>query len=105
MPGHDVKTPEAIAEMTENYQKLAELIKSHDVIFLITDSRESRWLPNVLAAVHKKICLTVALGFETYLCLRSGLPLDEHDETKNGKARLGCYFCNDTIAPKNSMRD
>ncbi len=57
----------------------------------------------MLANIHDKICLTVALGFETFLVLRQGLSVKKHDEA-NG-ARLGCYFCNDTVAPRNSMRD
>lgn len=105
MPGHDVRTTGAEEEMKEDYRYLNELIKSHDIIFLITDSRESRWLPSVLASVHKKVCLTVALGFETFLVLRQGLPIDEHDPEINGPNRLGCYFCNDTVAPRNSQRD
>ena len=79
-------------------------MKEHDVIFLLTDSRESRWLPTVLAGVHNKVCLTIALGFETYLVMRHGLPASVHDPGVNG-ARLGCYFCNDVVAPRNSLQD
>jgi ubiquitin-like modifier-activating enzyme ATG7 len=35
---------------------LHELIRQHDVIFLLTDSRESRWLPTVIASVEQKVC-------------------------------------------------
>lgn len=78
-------------------------MKEHDVLFLLTDSRESRWLPTLLANVHNKICLTVALGFESYLAMRHGVPAKLHNETM-GK-RLGCYFCNDVVAPRNSLKD
>ena len=80
------------------------MIKEHDVIFLLTDSRESRWLPTVIASVHNKICLTIALGFETYLVMRHGLSPTAHNPEING-ARLGCYFCNDVVAPRNSLQD
>ena len=83
---------------------MEELVKEHDVIFLLTDSRESRWLPTVLAGIPNKICLTIALGFETYLAMRHGLSAKVHDNEKNG-ARLGCYFCNDVVAPRDSLRD
>ena len=105
MPGHAVgENKEAIEEVLQNRHNLEELVKEHDVIFLLTDSRESRWLPSVLSCVHDKICLTVALGFETYLVMRHGLSAAKHDKDKNG-ARLGCYFCNDVVAPRNSIAD
>lgn len=36
---------------------LETLICESDVIFLVTDSRESRWLPLVLGMHHKKVVL------------------------------------------------
>mmetsp|Transcript_27227 Transcript_27227/g.41410 ORF Transcript_27227/g.41410 Transcript_27227/m.41410 type:complete len:86 (+) Transcript_27227:320-577(+) len=73
MPGHAVgSNEEAVAEVLENTKKLENLVKEHDAIFLLTDSRESRWLPTVLANVHNKICFTIALGFETWLAMRHG---------------------------------
>ena len=105
MPGHAVGQNEAaISEMLENAKRLEELVKEHDVIFLLTDSRESRWLPTVLSNAHNKICLTIALGFETYLAMRHGLPFDKHVAEMNGN-RLGCYFCNDVVAPRDSLKD
>jgi ubiquitin-like modifier-activating enzyme ATG7 len=105
MPGHPAKTEEAEKEIIESYSILDELIQGHDVIFLITDSRESRWLPTVLSHIHNKICMTVALGFETFLAMRHGLSEENHDKDLNGETRLGCYFCNDTVAPRNSTQD
>ena len=105
MPGHALMSEEAKSEAHRDFLKLKELISTHDVIFLITDSRESRWLPSILATVHKKICFTVALGFETFLVLRQGVSKEEFTPEIHGENRPGCYFCNDTIAPKNSMVD
>ena len=74
------------------------------MIFLLTDSRESRWLPTVMASAHNKICLTIALGFETFLVMRHGLSSQTHNNEINGE-RLGCYFCNDVVAPRDSISD
>ena len=74
MPGHAVgSNAEAIEDVLKDQEKLEELIKEHDAVFLLTDSRESRWLPTLISMVNNKICLTVALGFETFLAMRHGL--------------------------------
>lgn len=51
-----------IAEASKTKQSvevLEQLIRDHDVIFLLTDTRESRWLPTLLAALHSKVCIFV----------------------------------------------
>ena len=70
---------------------------------MLLDSREARWLPTVMAIAHKKLCLTIGLGFDTFLVMRHGLSLMEQKEI--GGDRLGCYFCNDVVAPTNSLAD
>jgi ubiquitin-like modifier-activating enzyme ATG7 len=47
MPGHAASTEDSVKEAINDMNKLDDLIKEHDVIFLLTDSRESRWLPTV----------------------------------------------------------
>jgi ubiquitin-like modifier-activating enzyme ATG7 len=48
--------------------------------------------------------MTIALGFETFLVMRHGLSILTHNNEINGE-RLGCYFCNDVVAPRNSLAD
>lgn len=43
-----------------------------------------------------QIVLNAALGFDTYLVMRHGA---RAKNTPAGHHRLGCYFCNDIVAP------
>lgn len=52
MPGHPVNA-DAAGEL--QLKELERLVEEHDVIFLLTDSRESRWLPTLLGAVKGKV--------------------------------------------------
>lgn len=52
MPGHACIDE---AGSRADFARLAELVKSHDVIFLLTDSRESRWLPALLGHLYEKV--------------------------------------------------
>ena len=58
MPGHFIHEKEATAK---DILQLEALIQSHDVVFLLTDSRESRWLPTLLGAYHNKVNLPIDL--------------------------------------------
>lgn len=54
MPGHPVPAQE-VDHVLEDCKNLQKLITSHDVIFLLTDTRESRWLPTLLCANENKV--------------------------------------------------
>ena len=89
MLGHPVTDR---AKAKADFEKLEQLIDQHDAIFLLMDSRESRWLPSLMGKAKGKIVMNAALGFDTYLVMRHGAaPIDGTEET------LGCYFCNDVV--------
>ncbi|XP_063486396.1 ubiquitin-like modifier-activating enzyme ATG7 isoform X8 [Symphalangus syndactylus] len=55
MPGHPVNFSSVTLEQARrDVEQLEQLIESHDVIFLLMDTRESRWLPAVIAASKRK---------------------------------------------------
>ena len=50
--------PAGVLEDTRaSVARLEALIDNHDVIFLLMDTRESRWLPTVMAASKRKVRL------------------------------------------------
>mmetsp|Transcript_55156 Transcript_55156/g.134017 ORF Transcript_55156/g.134017 Transcript_55156/m.134017 type:complete len:819 (+) Transcript_55156:73-2529(+) len=105
MPGHTDQSPEMLLESVTT---LDELVKSTDVVFLLTDTRESRWLPTVMAAAHDKILINAALGLDSWLVMRHGGGINNGNDVGEEDAaatRLGCYFCNDVVAPENSTKN
>lgn len=99
MPGH-TESAEVIAD---SVTKLDQLIQDCDVVYLLTDTRESRWLPTLMAAAHNKIMINAALGLDSWLVMRHGGAVAANDA--DGGTRLGCYFCNDVVAPENSTKN
>lgn len=101
---------EILEETKKNIRLLEELIESHDCIYLLMDTRESRWLPTVISHAKQKLVINAALGFDTYLVQRHGFSTstdidsieDEEVNLNINKiegSRLGCYYCNDVVAP------
>lgn len=140
MPGHPVNFSEAtLAQAQRDVQQLERLISEHDVVFLLMDTRESRWLPTVIAASKRKLVINAALGFDTFVVMRHGLKKPTINDSVSGDSstscsssasscastpagpapsapgsslfsnipghKLGCYFCNDVVAPGDSTRD
>lgn len=115
MPGHFVNE-NIRSKIQQDVAHLEQLIKEHDCIFLLMDTRESRWLPTLIAAANGKLVINSALGFDSFLVMRHGVRnLDRSKETtaketnysisKIPSENLGCYFCNDIVAPGNSTVD
>lgn len=99
--GHNLEVPmigHPVQDETrdkDNFDALERLVDDHDVIYLLMDSRESRWLPTLLGMAKNKLVINAALGFDSYLVMRHGT------DTNN----LGCYYCNDVVAPSDSLSD
>lgn len=55
MPGHPI-APVALEQTKADVKQLEQLIEEHDVVYLLMDSRESRWLPTVIGASKRKVC-------------------------------------------------
>ncbi|QRV99149.1 ubiquitin-like modifier-activating enzyme ATG7 [Ceratobasidium sp. AG-Ba] len=101
MPGHPIP-PAALEKTKADVAKLEALITDHDAVFLLMDSRESRWLPTVLGAAKGKIVMNAALGFDSFLVMRHGV---RAAHASGESPRLGCYYCNDIVAPADSLAD
>ena len=54
MPGHPI-APASVGQVQADVAKLEKLVDEHDAVFLLMDSRESRWLPTVLGASKGKV--------------------------------------------------
>lgn len=54
MPGHPVGTS-LLEQVEKDVEELTDIINAHDVIFLLLDSRESRWLPTLLGNYSNKV--------------------------------------------------
>lgn len=99
--GHSLSVPMLGHPFTDeerakaDLEKLEQLIREHDAVFLLMDTRESRWLPTVIGKATGKIVMNAALGFDSYVVMRHGA--EKKDQIED--AALGCYFCNDVVAP------
>ena len=118
MPGHPVTGEAELAQVKSDCDELASLVDSHDVVFLLTDTRSRAGCRRSSPPPRGKLALTAALGFDSFLVMRHGpppppptpsppppptLPPTAPPIAFPAAGRLGCYFCNDVVAPANSM--
>jgi len=90
MPGHPPVDAGDVERLQADTTALYHIVQAADALFLLTDSREARWLPTALGQFFSKRVLNAGLAYDSYLVMRHGT--------------RGCYFCADLIAPMNSMR-
>ena len=73
--------------MKKDCVALEELVKSHDVIYLLMDTRESRWLPTLMCATMSKVCACVCAC--VHVCARAHVLL----HMCVCVMRIHVYFC------------
>lgn len=71
MPGHYAKSDQIDAVLAD-LDKLEELVRTHDVIFNVFDSREARYFPTILSALHGKLCMSIGVGYESFVIVKHG---------------------------------
>jgi ubiquitin-like modifier-activating enzyme ATG7 len=73
MPGHSFgRSIDETEAVQVDVERLHTLIDEADVVFLLTDTRESRWLPTVIALATDTPMINVALGLDSWLVMRHG---------------------------------
>jgi ubiquitin-like modifier-activating enzyme ATG7 len=92
LPGRTLIDQNSEEHFMKSVETIEKLISEHDIIFLLTDSRESRWFPTVISKHFNKNVITAAIGFDSFLVMR-------HGQIGGVSETLGCYFCNDIISP------
>jgi len=105
MPGHPINK-DSEDKVKGEVAVLDALIEGADVVFLLTDTRESRWLPTLMCVAKSKPCINVALGFDTFVVMRHGVQDSSLGSVNGGSpCNVGCYFCNDVVAPTDSTKN
>lgn len=102
--GDSTITPE---QFLDSVNETRNHILDSDVVMLLTDNKESRWLPTVLTALINRyhtrkrpiLCITVGLGFDSFIVVRNTF-------TEADFSTSGCYFCGDfSINSRNNILD
>ena len=68
-----LRSPQDLDASMAAAMELRCLIEDSDVVFALTDTRESRWLPTLLCRASNTPLINEALGFDSWLVMRHGL--------------------------------
>uniref|UniRef100_A0A8R7PFL1 THIF-type NAD/FAD binding fold domain-containing protein n=1 Tax=Triticum urartu TaxID=4572 RepID=A0A8R7PFL1_TRIUA len=91
-------SPTKMSSVLDNCKRFQALVASSDVVFLLTDTWESRWFPTLLCANENEIAITSASGYDSYLVMRHGAGPGHNLSTEDalGHQRLGSCFYNNS---------
>lgn len=104
-PGHPLSAEEK-QNLPYQLSMINNELDNHDVVFLLTDTRESRWLPTALCVMKGKLVICAAIAADSFLVMRHSFPCS--DQVKNienhvSSDHLGCYFCSDVVCPTDTV--
>ena len=66
MPGHFIGEAD-IEPIYQDLLKLEELIRSHDLVFNVFDTREARYFPTVISALFNVQCVSIGIGYDSFV--------------------------------------
>lgn len=110
-------------DVRERILQLCEWIDESDVIFLMTDLIDSKWLPAVLSCLSHSLCISISLDGNSFTIQRYGRSLMEYGErgfhhptslhtclSKGYKhesvvSNDSCCFCGESINVGNMITD
>jgi ubiquitin-like modifier-activating enzyme ATG7 len=102
MPGHPpaAQVESEVQRVLDSTNMLGKLVDEHDAVFMLLDTRESRWLGTLMCAAAmsdggdgggqgercEKIAITAALGFESFVVMRHGASVPITDSSTSDSA-------------------
>ncbi|MEQ2202585.1 Autophagy protein 7, partial [Xenoophorus captivus] len=91
MPGHPVNFSQTtLSQAQKDVEQLEKLISEHDVVFLLMDTRESRWLPTVIAASKRRESCAVTPQGPACYC-KSGYEISPDGRTCKDKQLVNLH--------------
>lgn len=66
MPGHYV-ADDQIDKVFEDLMQVEDLIKNHDIVFNVFDTREARYFPTVICGLFGVLCVSIGIGYDSFV--------------------------------------